>query len=64
MLRCRLLDLVYAWEELETAQIVCGEGLLHERIARAILNQTPEAARTLLKRSADRVRNTSSSGGP
>lgn len=63
VLRCSLLDLADAWEELETAQIVRGEGFLHDWVARGILSQTPEPIRLLLERSAARVR-ASASGSP
>ncbi len=55
VLRCSLLDVADAWEELEAAQLVQGEGGMHEVVAQAVLDQTPEVIRALLVRSAARV---------
>jgi predicted ATPase len=51
-----LLEVVAAWDELESAQIMRGERFQHDLVHEAVLAHTPPTVRRLLHRSAARVR--------
>lgn len=55
VLAAPLLDVVGAWEELETQEILSGERFHHDLIAEAVLEGIPPSVRRLLHRAAARV---------
>ncbi|PYE55444.1 BTAD domain-containing putative transcriptional regulator [Deinococcus yavapaiensis] len=50
-----VLDLLSAWEELEGAQIVRGDGFSHDLVAEAVRQSVPSSVRPLLHRGAARA---------
>ncbi|MFB9993368.1 BTAD domain-containing putative transcriptional regulator [Deinococcus oregonensis] len=55
MLGAPLLELLEAWGELESAQVVRGDGFWHDLIYEAVAAQIPSSVQTLLHRNAARA---------
>ncbi|THF68176.1 hypothetical protein E7T06_17740 [Deinococcus sp. Arct2-2] len=55
MLGAPLLELLEAWGELESAQVVRGDGFWHDLIYEAVAAQIPNSVHTLLHRNAARA---------